>query len=224
MALYTMADLHLSFSTEKPMDVFGDRWKDHPDKIVRQWPLNEDDTIVLAGDLSWAIDFSELEADLDFVSRLPGKKIIVKGNHDYWWETMTKLRRLTQAHPDISFLHNNSVTVSGVSVCGTRGWTLEKTDEDEKVLNREVGRLRTSLQSAEAEPVVFLHYPPVYGNLRCEPILDLLKQYGVKECYYGHLHGPSHALAREGEIDGITFRLVSADRLDFVPLKIRDGM
>lgn len=222
MALYAMADLHLSFSTGKPMDIFGDRWSDHAQKIAQRWCLTDADTAVLAGDLSWAIDFSELEADLDFLSSLPGKKILLKGNHDYWWETMTKMRRLTEAHPDLSFVHNCSVSVDDVSVCGTRGWTLEKTDEDERVLNREVGRLRASLKSAEKEPVVFLHYPPIYGNLRCEPILSVLKEFGVRECYYGHLHGPSHALAAEGEIDGTVFRLISADRLDFTPLKIRD--
>lgn len=223
MALYTIADLHLSFSTEKPMDVFGDRWKDHPRKIAERWNLTDDDTVVLPGDLSWAIDFRELAADMAFLDALPGKKIIAKGNHDYWWETMAKMTKFAEAYPSVSFLHNNSHTVGDVSVCGTRGWTLENSDEDEKVLNREVGRLKTSLQKAEKEPVVFLHYPPVFGDLKCDPILDVMKQFGVKECYYGHLHGPGAAsLAVQGESDGVTYRLISADYLDFTPLKIRD--
>ena len=224
MALYTMADLHLSFSTEKPMDVFGERWKDHPEKIAERWPLTSADTIVLAGDFSWAIDFDELAADLDFLEALPGTKILSKGNHDYWWETLAKMNRFAaEKYPSVRFLHNNSYQIGEVSVCGTRGWTLESSDEDEKVLNREVGRLSFSLQSATAEPIAFLHYPPVFGDLRCEPILNVLKTYGVKECYYGHLHGAgAWSLAREGEIDGIRFTLISADKLDFAPLKLRD--
>jgi len=222
MALYTMADLHLSFSTEKPMDVFGDRWKDHPEKILSRWPLTEEDTIVLPGDFSWAMNFRELAADMEFLQSLPGKKILSKGNHDYWWETLAKMTKFAADYPSVSFLHNNSYTVGEVSVCGTRGWTLETTDEDEKVLNREVGRLKTSLEKAEKEPLVFLHYPPLFGDLRCEPILEVLKQFGVKECYYGHLHGAgAGSLAVQGERDGISFRLVSADYLDFTPLKIR---
>ena len=221
MALYTMGDLHLSFSTEKPMDVFGPRWKDHAQKIRDRWCLKDDDVIVLAGDFSWAIDFSELAADMAFIDRLPGKKILLKGNHDYWWETMAKMTRFAADYPSVSFLHNNSYEACGVSVCGTRGWTLEPTGEDEKVLRREVGRLETSLNSAALPPVVFLHYPPVFAGLRCEPILEVLRRHGVKECYYGHLHGAAHALAVEGEVDGITFRLISADRLDFAPYPVR---
>ncbi len=223
MALYTMADLHLSFSTEKPMDVFGDRWKDHPEKIAERWSLTHGDTIVLPGDFSWAIDFRELEADMAFLHALPGKKILSKGNHDYWWETMSKLNKFAEKYPSVSFLHNNSYTVGEVSICGTRGWTLEPSDEDEKVLNREVGRLKTSLQNAEKQPIVFLHYPPLFGDLRCEPILNVMKEFGVKECYYGHLHGPgASGLAVQGTVDGIQFRLISADYLDFFPLKIRE--
>lgn len=223
MALYTIADLHLSFSTGKPMDVFGDRWKDHPEKIAERWSLTDEDTVVLPGDLSWAIDFKELAADMAFLDALPGKKIIAKGNHDYWWETMAKMTKFAEDYPSVSFLHNNSYSVGNVSVCGTRGWTLENGDEDEKVLNREVGRLKASLEKAEKTPLVFLHYPPVFGDLKCDPILDVMKQFGVRECYYGHLHGPGAAsLAVQGEADGITYRLVSADYLDFTPLKIRD--
>lgn len=223
MALYTIADLHLSFSTQKPMDVFGDRWRDHPEKIAQRWCLTEDDTVVLPGDFSWAIDFKELTADMEFLHALPGKKILSKGNHDYWWETMSKLKKFTADYPSVCFLHNNSYQVGEVSVCGTRGWTLEQPDEEEKVLNREVGRLKASLETAKKQPVVFLHYPPVFGNLRCDPILEVLKEYGVKECYYGHLHGPGAVQsAVQGRVDGIDFRLISADYLDFTPLKIRD--
>ncbi len=223
MALYTMADFHLSFSTEKPMDIFGERWKGHAEKIKERWPLTAEDTVVLPGDFSWAIDLKELAADMAFLEELPGKKILSKGNHDYWWETMAKLNRFATDYPSVSFLHNNAYPVGEVSVCGTRGWTLENSDEDEKVLNREVGRLKMSLAAAEKEPIVFLHYPPLFGNLTCDPILNVLKEYGVKECYYGHLHGPGAVnVAVQGEVDGITYRLIAADYLDFTPLKIRD--
>ena len=224
MALYTMADLHLSFSTEKPMDVFGDRWKDHPQKIKDRWPLTEEDTIVLPGDFSWAMDLKQLIPDLAFLQSLPGTKLLSKGNHDYWWDTIAKMNRcLGKDFPSVHFLHNNSYEICNVSLCGTRGWTLENAEEDEKVLAREVGRLKMSLEKATREPLVFLHYPPVFGTLRCEPILDVMKQFRVKECYYGHLHGAgAAALATEGEVDGIRFRLISADALDFHPLRIRD--
>ncbi len=223
MALYAMADLHLSFSTGKPMDIFGDRWSDHPKKIRERWNLTEEDTIILPGDFSWAIDLKELKEDLAFLHHLPGKKILSKGNHDYWWETLSKMNRFVKEDfPSVSFLHNNSYLVGDISVCGTRGWTLESCEEDEKVLHREVGRLRLSLQKATATPLVFLHYPPISGTLRCEPILEVLKEFGVKECYYGHLHGPSIASAVQGEAEGISFRLVSADALNFTPLKLRD--
>lgn len=224
MALYTMADLHLSFSAQKPMDVFGERWKDHPQKIADRWPLSPEDTIVLPGDFSWAMNFRELRADMEFLHALPGTKILSKGNHDYWWETLSKMNRFAEEdYPSVHFLHNNSYEVCGISVCGTRGWTLENSDEDEKVLNREVGRLRMSLEKATAQPIVFLHYPPLFGELRCDPILDVLKEFDVRECYYGHLHGSgAAALAVEGPAEGIQFRLISADHLDFTPVKLRD--
>lgn len=223
-ALYTLADLHLAFApgVDKPMDIFGSNWEGHIEKIRRNWCLNEDDTIVLGGDLSWAMTFQQLRYDLEFVHSLPGRKILLKGNHDYWWTTMKKMRELTEAFPSISFLHNNSYCVDGIAVCGTRGWITEPGQpEDEKVLARECGRLRASLDSAkEGEKVVFLHYPPVFADTVCESIMNILREYGIKRCYYGHLHGPSHKLAVNGERDGVVFCLTAGDFTDFNPVRV----
>ncbi|MGN0989610.1 MAG: metallophosphoesterase [Eubacteriales bacterium] len=224
MALYTMGDLHLSFAPglDKPMDIFGRKWEDHASKIRENWCLKDSDTIVLPGDLSWAIDFNELEHDLAFVDALPGTKILLKGNHDYWWTTMKKMSVLTEKYKSIKFLHNNSYLVDGIAICGTRGWIAEPdAPADEKVLNRECGRLRMSLASAkEGEKTVFLHYPPVFADIRCDEIMDILLENGIKTCYYGHLHGPSHRLAVNGKREGIDFHLISADFLNFTPFKI----
>lgn len=222
MALYAIGDLHLSFSTGKPMDVFGDLWNNHPEQIRRNWPLTPEDTVVLAGDFSWAIDFRELEADMEFLASLPGRKILLKGNHDYWWDTVSKMNRFVSRWDGIHFLHNNCYEIGGASVCGTRGWTLEGSSEDERILAREVGRLTRSLSCAKGEPIVFLHYPPIFLGQRCEPILSVLRQFGVPECYYGHLHAQARSHAFEGESDGIRFRLISADHLGFCPIRIRD--
>lgn len=228
-ALYTMGDLHLSLSTNKPMDIFGDAWVDHPRKIRENWPLCEDDTIVLAGDLSWGMTFAEADADFAFVDALPGTKILLKGNHDYWWQTQKKLANLTQKYPSLRFLHNNAFETDRCFVCGTRGWMTEsESEEDQKILKREEGRLRLSLDvwkksGSEKPAVVFLHYPPLFGTQACEGLLRVLHEYGVKECYYGHLHGPgAHRGAVEGERDGLRLKLISADRLAFVPFRVTD--
>ncbi len=222
MALYVMGDLHLSFSTQKPMDIFGEEWTNHAEKIQARWPLTPVDTVVVPGDLSWAADFSQLYADLTFLDNLPGQKIISKGNHDYWWNTLSKLTRFAQSFSSIRFLHNNSYEAEGVSICGTRGWTMGQSEEDEKILRREAGRLRLSLQTATLPPVVFLHYPPLFAATRCGEIMDVLSEFQVQECYYGHLHGArAIALAQQGNIEGIHFSLVSADYLNFIPKKIR---
>ena len=226
MSLFAIADTHLSFGTDKPMDSFPG-WNDYVDRIEKNWNkiVTDDDTVVIAGDISWAMNFDELKADFDFIEMLNGKKIILKGNHDYWWNTSKKMNDFieSQRYKTISILFNNSYDIDGVSVCGSRGWLFDVDDEhDEKVLNREVGRLRLSLESAvNDEIIVFMHYPPVTTDTKCDEILNLLKEYGIKKCYYGHLHGIAAKKAIDDVVDGIEFRLISCDRLGFVPKLIR---
>ncbi|MGN0515747.1 metallophosphoesterase [Eubacterium sp.] len=226
MSLFAIADTHLSFGTDKPMDSFPG-WNDYVDRIEKNWNkiVTADDTVVIAGDISWAMNFDELKADFDFIEKLNGKKIILKGNHDYWWNTSKKMNDFieSQGYKTISILFNNSYDVDGISICGSRGWLFDVDDEhDEKVLNREVGRIRLSLDSAvNDEKIVFLHYPPVTTDTKCDEILNLLKEYGIKKCYYGHLHGIAAKKAIDDVVDGIEFRLISCDRLGFVPKLIR---
>ncbi len=225
MALFVIGDPHLSFSVDKPMDIFGGRWTDHPEKLKKAWleNISSEDTVVLAGDLSWGISLKEAEADFAFLHSLPGKKILLKGNHDYWWETASKLRRFfaERGWNDFELLYNNSITAEGVAVCGTRGWeAAPETARDQKMLERELGRLERSLQAAEPglPRVVFLHYPPMVG--KANPFLPLLKQYNVSLCYYGHLHGYPAIRTLQVEDGGMVFRLISADALGFCPRSV----
>ena len=186
MSIFAIADTHLSFATDKPMDSFPG-WNDYVQRIEKNWNsvVGDDDTVVIAGDISWAMNFDELKADFDFINKLNGKKIIIKGNHDYWWNTANKMNNFIEQNgfDTISILHNNSYEVDGISICGSRGWMFESEDEhNEKVLNREVGRLKISLDSAQCEQkIVFLHYPPVTIDSKCDEIFDLLKEYGIKK-------------------------------------------
>lgn len=228
MALYAIGDLHLSNSTtEKPMDVFGGTWVGYMDKLREGLSVvTAEDTTVLLGDLSWALDLSQAKEDFAWINEIPGKKIILKGNHDYWWSTAAKFYKFCEENSfsDMFILNNNHYVYNDVAICGTRGWFFEEdrgSSHDEKVFKRELLRLEASLKSAgDLSKIVFLHYPPRYKGYTCDPILDLLKQYDVRRCYYGHLHGASHGLAQEGLWDGVDFKLVSADRLNFVPLRV----
>lgn len=226
MSLFAIADTHLSFGTNKPMDSFPG-WNDYVKRIEKNWNkiVTADDTVVIAGDISWAMNFDELKADFEFLNNLNGTKIIIKGNHDYWWNTLKKMNEfIDKNHFDtVKILFNNSYIVDGISVCGSRGWMFEGEDEhDEKVLSREVGRLKLSLDSAESEnKIVFLHYPPITTDSKCDEILSVLKQYGIKKCYYGHLHGKAAKIAVDDTIDGIDFKLISCDRLSFIPKLVR---
>ena len=226
MSLFAIADTHLSFGTDKPMDSFSG-WNDYVSRIENNWNriVDDNDTVVIAGDISWAMNFDELKADFDFINKLKGKKIILKGNHDYWWNTTSKMNKFIDEnnYSTIRILHNNSYVVDGISVCGSRGWMFESdASHDEKILNREVNRVKLSLDSAECEEkIVFLHYPPITTNSECKEIFNLLKNYGIKKCYYGHLHGVAAKLAVDDIIDGIEFRLISCDRLGFIPKLIR---
>ncbi len=226
MSLFTIGDTHLSFSCDKPMDVFRG-WQDYVERLGKNWRavVAETDTVILPGDISWAMRLKDTLADFRFLNDLPGEKIILKGNHDLWWETMKKMTAFLEENQldRIRILHNNCFQVGELAVCGSRGWIMGEGEDDRKVLLREVSRIETSLKlsvSLGKEPVVFLHYPPVTADRRCEEIMQLLKQYHVKRCYYGHLHGPALHGAINGQVDGVFFRVVSADALAFCPLLV----
>lgn len=229
MALYAIGDLHLSLGAPKPMDIFGGNWVGYMDKLKAGMSvLKPEDTIVILGDLSWALGLEEAKDDFAWINEIPGNKIIIKGNHDYWWSTAAKFNKFCQENnfKNQFVLNNNHYVYDDWAICGTRGWFFEEEksgQHDEKVFKREIGRLEASLKSAgELKKLVFLHYPPRYKGYTCPEILTLLKEYDVRYCFYGHLHGASHGLALEGLWDGIEYRLVSADRLDFKPYKVFD--
>ena len=225
MSLYAIGDLHLSFGAEKPMDVFGGGWENYIEKIRSGFmQLRQEDVCVICGDISWAMDLNAAAPDFAFIDSLPGKKIILKGNHDYWWSTSAKAKGLLDSMNIgcIDFLHNNCFPYGdSYAICGTRGWFYEEDKgdaHDRKMLLRELGRLETSLKAAgDKEKLVFLHYPPKYGQYQCDEILTLLSAYGVKLCISGHLHGPALKLAFEGEAHGIRLMTVSADHIEFQP-------
>ena len=226
MALFVLGDTHLSLGGAKPMDVFPG-WGGYVEKLEANWRklVKPEDTVVLAGDISWARRLSDARRDFAFLDGLPGRKLIMKGNHDYWWSTANKMNAFFKAEgfDSLQLLHNNSYTVEGYALCGTRGWLFDVGEpHDEKVMNREIGRLRLSLDAAEPgrEKLVFLHYPPVYTGADAPEIVAVLKEYGVRRCFYAHLHGKAIRFAVQGEVDGIRYKLVSADGLHFCPYKI----
>lgn len=224
MSLFAIADTHLSLGTDKPMDIFKG-WSGYVDKLKENWEraVTDSDTVVIAGDISWGMSLEGALEDFRFIDSLPGQKIILKGNHDYWWTTMKKMDTFLSQHDikTIRFLHNNTLTVGNIAVCGSRGWFFDAEESaDNKVLLREAGRLRTSINLAKEtglEPVVFLHYPPITQNMVCEEIYNVLLETGIKRCYYGHLHGPSMTRSINSVRDGIEFALISCDFLAFAP-------
>ncbi|NLD88627.1 MAG: serine/threonine protein phosphatase [Clostridiales bacterium] len=228
MALYVLSDLHLSRSVEKPMDIFGGAWEGHMEKLEKGMEiLVPDDTLVIPGDLSWGISLEEAAEDFEYLESLPGRKILVKGNHDLWWSTRAKMTRFLENRgiKSIYFLHNNYFMYKTTALCGTRGWFYEEekgTEHDLKMKNREIIRLKISLDAAKREIperiLCFMHYPPIYGRYVCPEVCGLLEEYGVSECLYGHLHGQSHKMAFEGVKNGINYRLVSCDYVNFQPI------
>lgn len=228
MALFVMGDLHLSLSSDKSMDIFGG-WENYVERIKENWnrEVSPEDTVVVPGDISWAMSLKEAEADFSFIHGLPGRKIILKGNHDYWWTTAAKMNNFLAENgfDSIFILHNNHYAYGNYGICGTRGWINDDSEPaDAKVLAREAQRLETSIASAEnagLEPLVFLHYPPLYGNEYNPDLLEVMYRHNIKRCWYGHIHGKKgHQNAVNGERDGIDFRLVSADYVQFCPVKI----
>lgn len=235
MSIFTMADLHLSLSVNKPMNIFGSRWTDHTEKIKKNWCAivnDDDDTVIIPGDISWAIDYDEAILDFQFIESLPGKKLLGKGNHDYWWGTMSKNRAFCEklGLKTIDFLFNNAYKVEDYIICGTRGWyvdeKLQSTTNDveyTKIVAREASRLRTSLEEAKKlqengeQILVFFHFPPVFNSFVCEEFVDILLEYGIKNCYFGHIHG-SYNVPKTTTYKGVSFTLISADYLNFIPM------
>lgn len=224
MSLYAIADLHLSLSSGKPMNIFPG-WDNHVERLEKNWQttVSPDDTVVVPGDISWAINFEEAKADFDFINRLNGHKVIMKGNHDYWWNSMAKMNRFLEENgfDTITIVHNNYYPYGEYGICGTRGWIKDSEEPaDAKVLAREAGRLEASIKAALADgkkPIVFLHYPPIFANDYNREILDVLFRYDIKTCYYGHLHGNAHRYAVCGEVDGINYQLIAGDFVQFCP-------
>ena len=227
MSVYAIGDTHLSFSVDKPMDIFKG-WDDYAQRLETNWQklIEDDDTVIINGDISWAMSLEEAEKDFEFLNNLKGTKIISKGNHDYWWNTITKMEKFCKdkGFDTIKFLHNNAYKVGNIAIAGTRGWFFDAESENvDKVMARECARLQRSIDEAKKlsdDVVVFLHYPPTSIVRDCEPIMNVLKENNIKKCYYGHLHGGAIKAAINSEKDGINFRLVSADYLDFCPLFI----
>lgn len=226
--IYTIGDLHLSLGCDKPMDIFAG-WSNYLERLEENWnsKITAEDTVVLLGDHSWALKLEDSRKDLEYIhSRLNGKKILVKGNHDLWWQTMNKLNGFIDDNgfDSIRFLFNNAFSAEGITICGTRGWIRENGEpQDIKILSREAGRLELSLQAGVklgGELVAFIHYPPIYGSEENVYITEILHKYNVKRCYYAHLHGGSIRGALNGERAGITYRLVSADGVGFDPIKV----
>lgn len=231
MSIFAIGDLHLAFDEriEKPMDVFGDAWRDHYLKLRQSWLENitEDDTVIICGDISWGLKLDEAMADLEWIHNLPGTKIITKGNHDLWWSSISKLNKLFD---DIHFLQNTSVlTKEGVAVCGSRGWICPGSDgfgeHDQKIYDREAHRLELSLQEAEKlgakQIIAALHYPPTNDKHQESEFTRLLSEYGVKTCLYGHLHGKdAFKNGIKGIYNGVEYRLVSLDYLEACPVRI----
>ena len=229
MALYAIGDLHLSLSTNKPMDVFGGAWVGYMEKLKAGLSvIRPEDTTVLLGDLTWALDLPGAKDDFAFIQEIPGRKIILKGNHDYWWTTATKFYKFCeeQGFSNMFILNNNFYEYEDIAICGTRGWFFEEDAKEgshnDKIFKRELIRLEASLKCAgDRRKLCFLHYPPRYRGYQCAEILELFKTYDVEACYYGHLHGESHKLAIEGQFDGTDFHLCAADFLKFSPFLIK---
>lgn len=234
MSIYAIADLHLSFCPDihKPMDIYGPRWHDHAERIRKNWcdVITDEDTVILPGDISWGLKLDEARYDLDWVAKLPGRKVIFKGNHDLWWNGITKLNKMYES---VTFMQNDCYVAEDIFICGTRGWITPDNDEfgedDDKIYKREMMRLRASLDKAKAMGCTdgssilgVLHYPPVSKLTSFSGFQEIFGEYGVKHVIYGHVHGEDGIRnAIEGVHHGIDYSLVSADRLYCRPICIK---
>lgn len=227
MSIYIIGDLHLGFAENKPMDIFG--WGNHIEIIKNDWEkkVKDDDTVILAGDFSWATYLEDTRMDFEYINKLPGKKILLEGNHDYWWNTLNKMRNFIKDNKfnNIDFLRNNAYLIEDKIIVGTRGWSFTETENSDKMISRELIRFENSIQDGIAkqkngeEIIAVLHYPPIAKGIK-SPFLEIMKKYNIKKCYYAHLHGKSHQEAIQGEIEGINFILISSDYLGFKLVKI----
>ena len=241
MSIYAIGDLHLSLNKEKPMDIFGLNWKNHEQKIKENWEktVSNDDLVLLPGDFSWEMHLKDMYEDFKFLNDLPGKKLLLKGNHDYWWTTLAKMREFIEENKfsNIDFVYNNSYLFEDRIIVGTRGWALNDTENGIKMKHREEERLKISLKSGvesfgDKEIICLMHYPPIVKEednvdkkidtkLKISNYVQIMKEYNVKTCLYGHLHGESHNEAFEGIIEDIKFKLVSCDYLNFNLYKVK---
>ena len=229
MHIYAIGDLHLSGEPPtKPMEIFGEHWLGHKEKIKQHWleTVTAEDTVIICGDISWAMTLEGAAQDLDWLAQLPGRKLLLRGNHDYWWTSLAKMQKRFGEH--FEFLQNDCIMVGDIAVCGTRGWILPSaenfTPEDEKIYKREAIRLELSLQAAVKEEaatiITAFHYPPLFAPAEQTAFTDLLEKYSVQHCVYGHIHGENHVITFEGEREGINYKLVSCDTQDFRLYKI----
>lgn len=234
MSIYAIGDLHLSFSQNKPMNIFGENWKNHAEKIKENWlqKVKKEDTVIILGDLSWAMYLKDTEMDFKYLNSLPGKKIILKGNHDFWWSTLNKMNEFLKEKniENVKFLYNNSYLLENKIIVGSRGWNVLDKENDEKMIKRENARLELSIKEGiekfgqDKKIIAFMHYPPINKSqiLKGEKTIfnNTFEKYNIHNCYYGHLHGTSHRDAVEGIINGIEYKLLSADYLNFSLYKI----
>ena len=226
MQIYAIADLHLSLTSEKPMDVFGEAWRGHAEKLERNWRerVQDDDLVLIPGDISWAMQLSAALPDLSFIGNLPGRKILLKGNHDYWWSAIGRVR--SNLPEGMRALQNDSIVEDGIGICGSRGWLCPGSNnfnaEDQKIYLRELDRLSLSLASLPAveTKIAMLHFPPFLDKEKGSGFTERLEDAGVQIVVYGHLHGEANRYAFEGERNGITYHCVAADKLDFAPKRI----
>lgn len=230
MGLFAIGDLHLSFTTDKPMDVFGQNWENHHGKIKENWikKISKDDTVLIPGDISWAIKLEEAMYDLEWINRLPGKKVLLRGNHDYWWSSLSKMNDLFD---NMFFLQNNYYVYNNIAICGTRGWICPNeskfTNHDKKIYERELHRLRLSLEAAKKDGheryMVMTHYPPTNEKFERSGFIEIFEEYKVDKVVYGHLHNiDSFDMGMKGVKNGIEYRLVSCDYIDFNPVIIME--
>lgn len=229
MSLFALGDLHLSLGTDKPMDIFKG-WSNYTERIEQNWNsvVSDEDTVVVVGDISWAMHLKNTVADFDFVNnKLKGNKIFIKGNHDYWWETKSKMDRFLEENgfDRIKILNNNAYLVEGVAICGTRGWINDDSEPfDQKLLNREAGRLEMSVQCGlklGGTPMAFVHYPLIFGTEKNYYLLEVLNKYNITECFYGHIHGAAVKKAFIGESNGVNHHIVSSDCVNFTPVPVK---
>ena len=235
MAIYTIGDLHLSFNENKPMSIFGENWEGYEEKVKENWTklVKEEDMVVLPGDFSWSMYLKDTYKDFEYLNNLPGKKLLLKGNHDYWWSTVNSMRNYIKENhfKNIDFIYNNAYEFENIIIVGTRGWAFGEDAESKRMLQREMARLELSIKNGienygeNKEIIAFLHYPPIINqniqNNEMNEFIRILKKYDIKKCYYGHLHGTAIKEAVEGEYFGIVFKLVSADAIQFNLVKVK---